>query len=231
MQRCALPSLKGLRNASKASLNVSDIAAASPELEHTTLSIPIEGQGAEHVTHRMRSHGDTHHRSDSLRHAQVRTSPCSQARAVMSTSLGGGGTRCAGGYTHGAFGPLGCSWTASGVLENRTVHQNKITQCVYRVTDRITRRSSDLEYRVHARHGSQETLTHAWAAANRQPNANFAQHAVPGRCFVIFVDSCGPHAHRIGHPRPATTPQLISFDNPHPCDVKKRLKHSHATDI
>ena len=142
-----------------------------------------------------------------------------------------GGTRSAGGYTHGAFGPLGCSWTASGVLENRTVHQNKITQCVYRVTDRITRRSSDLEYRVHARHGSQETLTHAWAAANRQPNANFAQHAVPGRCFVIFVDSCGPHAHRIGHPRPATTPQLIPFDSPHPCDVKKRLKHSHATDI
>ena len=147
----------------------------------------------------------------------------------MSTPLGGG--QSAGGYTHGAFGPLGCSWTASDVLENRTVHQNKITQCVYRVTDRITRRSSDLEYRVHARHGSQETLTHAWAAANRQPNANFAQHAVPGRCFVIFVDSCGPHAHRIGHPRPATTPQLIPFDNPHPCDVKKRLKHSHATDI
>ena len=131
-----------------------------------------------------------------------------------------------------------CLWTAGLLLDsltflqNRTVHQNvKITQRVYRVTDRITRRSSDLEYRVHARHGSQETLTHAWAAANRQPNANFAQHAVPGRCFVIFVDSCGPHAHRIGHPRPATTPQLISFDNPHPCDVKKRLKHSHATDI
>ena len=131
-----------------------------------------------------------------------------------------------------------CLWTAGLLLDSlrrpgkpdcAPKYNNPV--CLSGVTDRITRRSSDLEYRVHARHGSQETLTHAWAAANRQPNANFAQHAVPGRCFVIFVDSCGPHAHRIGHPRPATTPQLISFDNPHPCDVKKRLKHSHATDI
>ena len=41
--------------------------------------------------------------------------------AVMSTSLGGE-HQSAGGCTHGAFGPLGCSWTASGVLENRSVH-------------------------------------------------------------------------------------------------------------